>query len=245
MKFSMKKDYKFLILLIYYNRPKQLLRALKSIRAQKHSNWQVVLIDDCSDIPGEQIAKEYLSDQEISKFTFYRSSDTKEIKNERKKVFADLFGISENNSGAFISHWFNKAMSEHSFDIALFLCDDDLLHPSYLEKLNEFYNHFKEVNYSFSNVILFDERYHNWEDMYEVHNRFFKPFAVNPYFNLDSSQVSWRSRCYNIDNVSFNEEYHMNFDADWYRRLYEKYGPCIPNGLISQYKNFDKNAFHY
>lgn len=245
MNFYIKKDHKFLILLIYFNRPKQLRRALQSIREQKHSNWHVALIDDCSDVPGEEIAKEFLTQEEIDKFTFYRSSDTKEIKNERKKLFASLFNISEDNSGAFISHWFNLAMKENKFDIALFLCDDDLLHQDYLENLNVYYNENVEINYSFSHVILFDERYHDWKDMKDYHNRFFKPFPINPYFNLDTSQVSWRSKCYNIDGIKFNEEYHLNFDADWYRRLFQKYGPCVPNGFISQYKNFDKDAFHY
>ena len=244
MKITLGKDNKFLIIIIYYNRPKQILRALESVKNQKHTNWQVAFFDDHSDIPGEDIVRDFLSEEDLKKFTFYRSPDTREIKNNRKKIFEETYGFNKDNTGALITDWFNIAMSDHTFDVALFLCDDDLLHTDYLKKLNTFYNNYPEVNYSFSNVILFDERYHNWEDMHEVRNRFYRPFPVNPYFNLDTSQVSWREKCFKNDNVAFRKDYHLNFDAEWYKQLFAKYGPCVPNYATGQYKNFDKDAFH-
>ena len=244
MQFTLNKNNKFLIILMYYNRPEGLIRALESIRSQSYSNWHVAFIDDGSDLAGEDIVKDYFTEEELSKVTFYNTNDTREIKKSRALAHKHLNGFDDRHSGMWLNPMFNKAVKENEHDVALFLCDDDLLQEKYLSNLNKFYNANHGTDYSYSLVILFDERHHNWKDMTVVTNRFFCTEPIHPYFRLDTSQVSWRSSVYLMDNVWFDEEFHNYFDAFWYKRLFEKYGPCVFNGMVGQYKNFDKDSFH-
>ena len=243
MRFSLNKNNKFLIILMYYNRPEGLIRALESIRSQSYSNWHVAFIDDGSDLAGKDIVKDFFTEEELEKVTFYNTNDTREVKKSRALAHKHLSG-SEKHSGMWLNPYFNKAVKENEHDIALFLCDDDLLQEFYLYNLNKYYNENHGTDYSYSLVILFDERHHNWKDMTAVTNRFFCTEPIHPYFRLDTSQVSWRSSVYLQDNVWFDEEFHNFFDAYWYKRLFEKYGPCVFNGMVGQYKNFDKDSFH-
>ena len=229
---------------MYYNRPDGIKRALESIRNQAHSNWHIAFIDDGSDIVGENIVKDFFTEEELNKVTFYNTNDTKEIKKARSQAYKHLRGSDDRHSGMWLNPMFNKAISENEHDIALFLCDDDLLQEFYLYNLNKYYNDNLGIDYSYSLVILFDERCHNWKDMKEVTNRFFCMEPIHPFFRLDTSQVSWRSSVYKKDNIWFDEEFHFYFDAYWYKRLFEKYGPCRFNGIVGQYKNFDKDSFH-
>ena len=229
---------------MYYNRPDGIKRALESIRNQAHNNWHIAFIDDGSDIVGENIVRDFLSEEELKKVTFYNTNDTKEIKNTRSLAYQHLRGSDDRHSGMWLNPHFNKAVKENDHDVALFLCDDDLLQEFYLYNLNKYYNQNPSTEYSYSLVILFDERYHNWKDMTEVTNRFFCVEPIHPFFRLDTSQVSWRSSAYLKYNVWFDEEFHNYFDAYWYKKLFEKYGPCRCNRIVGQYKNFDKDAFH-
>ena len=244
MKFSLNKNNKFPIILMYYNRPDGVKRALESIRNQTHNNWHIAFIDDGSDIVGENIVKEFFTPDELKNVTFYNTNDSKEVKKARSLEHKHLRGSDDRHSGMWLNPMFNRAVRENKHDVALFLCDDDLLQQNYLHNLNEFYNDSPAIDYSYSLVILFDERFHNWEDMTEAYNRFFCLDPINPFFRLDTSQVSWRSSVYIEDNVWFDEKFHFYFDAFWYQRLFEKYGPCVFNGFVGQYKNYDKDSFH-
>ncbi len=229
---------------MYHERPKQLLRALESVRNQKHKNWHIAFIDDGSVESGEKIIREFFTPEEIEKVTFYNTNDTPEIKKQRAEKHKHLTGSDDKNSGMWLNPYFNKAVRENKHDIALFLCDDDVLQEFYLDNLNNFYNNNISIQYSYCVLILFDERYHNWIDRTDLNNRFLYLEPMNPFFHLDTAQVSWRSSSYTEDNVWFDETYHLFFDAYWYKRLYEKYGACVCNNIVGQYKNFDKEAFH-
>ena len=244
MRFTLNKNNKFLIILMYYNRPEGLVRSLESIRNQSHRNWHVAFIDDGSDLAGQDIVKDYFTEEELKKVTFYNTNDTREIKKSRALAYKNLRGSDDRHSGMWLNPMFNRSVRENEHDVALFLCDDDLLQEHYLFNLNKFYNENLGTEYSYSLVILFDERYHNWKDMTEVTNRFFCMEPIHPFFRLDTSQVSWRSSAYLKDNIWFDEEFHIYFDAYWYKRLFEKYGPCRFNKIVGQYKNFDKDCFH-
>ena len=229
---------------MYYNRPSQIITALNSIRIQKHTNWHVVFIDDGSEQSGEQIVRDFFNDEELRKVSFYNTHDSPEIKRQRAEKYKHLEGSDDKNSGAWIIPYFNKAIKENKHDIALFLCDDDVLHESYLENLNNYYNNNTEVMYSYCVVILFDVRYHNHLERTDINSRFLHIEPINPFFNLDTTQVSWRSDAYYKYDIWFDEEYHLFFDADWYNRLFEKYGLCVCNMIVGQYKNYDINSFH-
>lgn len=229
---------------MYYNRPNQLIRALNSIRIQNHTNWHVAFIDDGSEQSGEKIVRDFFTDEELEKVTFYNTNDTPEIKKQRAEDYKHLKGSDDKNSGMWLNPYFNKAVKENKHDIAFFLCDDDVLQELYLNNLNKYYNTNPDIMYSYCVVILFDERHHNHLDRTDINSRFLYFHPINPYFHLDTAQVSWRAEAYNKDGIWFDEEYHLFFDAYWYKRLAEKYGLCVCNMIMGQYKNFDIDAFH-
>ena len=66
---------------MYYNRPEGLVRSLESIRIQSHSNWHVAFIDDGSDLAGQDIVKDYFTEEELNKIlSVFPNSDFNHIK---------------------------------------------------------------------------------------------------------------------------------------------------------------------
>jgi glycosyltransferase involved in cell wall biosynthesis len=78
-----KKDNIILILMPYYNRPKDVLLALSSIKNQSYKNWRLAFVDDGSDEPGEDIVRGFFEEKDLDKVIFYNTGDTKEIKQKR------------------------------------------------------------------------------------------------------------------------------------------------------------------
>ena len=243
MKFSFTRDKTVLILMPYYNRPVEVLRSLESIEKQSYKNWKLAFIDDGSDLPGEEVVKNYFPEHLHKNIYFYNTTDTKEIKKQRILDNPDIFGANDKNAG----HWFvpflNLAISEIEHDIAFFLCDDDFLKENYLSQLVNFYENHEDCKYSFCNVLLYQIIENNFYISNED-NRFSFYKDMAPYFNLDGSQVSWTKQCYK-EGCRFTEDLHVYWDAEWFKILSDKFGKCKYNKLIGQYKCFDKDSFYY
>jgi glycosyltransferase involved in cell wall biosynthesis len=243
MNFSITDTKKVLVLMPYYNRPKEVLRALESLSKQSYKNWALAFIDDGSDDPGEKVVRSYLSERDLKKVFFYNTNDTKEIKRQRVLDNPDMNGASDKNAGHFFVPFLNLAINEIEHDIAFFLCDDDFLDINYLRNLVNYYNNHEDAAYSYCSVILFEfkdnKMYFSDED-----NRFYFNIPLMPYFNLDGSQVSWTKQCY-ADGCRFPEFLHVYWDAEWFKVLQEKYGKCDFNKIMGQYKSFDSQAFYY
>ena len=244
MKFTIEKDNSILLIIPTYNRVDGLTRALRSIQRQDYKNWKIALIDDGCIVPAKNVALEIFNEEELSKVYFYHTGENAETKLARKNKTKDSYDSVDQHAGAFFFPTINKAMSEIDFDIASFLCDDDLLVTGYLTALNTFYKTNPEVTYSYSHCVLFDERYENWWDAKTLIHRFTRIGKVDPFMRLDTSQVSWRSKVFKEDGCRLLETPHSNFDAYWYREIANIYGLCPPNLLISQYKNYDRNIFN-
>jgi len=67
IQFKKKLEYggaqKIVILLLYYDRPKMVRNALKSIKDLNYKNWELVFIDDGSKEPGRPIVEEILAEE--------------------------------------------------------------------------------------------------------------------------------------------------------------------------------------
>ena len=226
----------------YYNRPKDLLLAINSIKNQSHKNWKLAFVDDGSDMPGKDIIINFFEENDLKKIFFYNTGDTKEIKRQRVLDNPNTRGLKDKNAGHFFVPYFNSAMDDIDFDIALFLSDDDYLDIDYLKKLNNFYSRRLDVNYSYSNLILFDQA----EEGYvysSKQNRFFCNLDILPHYNLDGSQVSWRKKCF-TEGCKFPDYFHVYWDAEWFEVLYKKYGKCKYNNIFGQYKKFPHKSFY-
>ncbi len=109
-----------------YNTAEYIAQSIESVIAQTYSNWELIIVDDCSTDNTDEVIKKYLSDERITYF-----------KNER-------------NSGAAVSR--NKALREAKGRWIAFLDSDDLWLPEKLEKQVNFMKrndyHFSYTNYS-------------------------------------------------------------------------------------------------
>lgn len=109
-----------------YNTARYIVQSIESIIAQTYSNWELIIVDDCSTDNTDEVVKKYLGDERIKYF-----------KNEK-------------NSGAAVSR--NKALMEAKGRWIAFLDSDDLWLPKKLEKQLNFMKcndyHFSYTNYS-------------------------------------------------------------------------------------------------
>lgn len=116
----MKKDL-VSIIMPSYNTAKYIADSINSVIKQTYENWELIIVDDCSNDNTDEIVNSFLRDERIKYF-----------KNER-------------NSGAAISR--NKALREAKGRWIAFLDSDDLWIP---EKLEKQINFMEKNNYVFT-----------------------------------------------------------------------------------------------
>jgi lipopolysaccharide/colanic/teichoic acid biosynthesis glycosyltransferase len=109
------------IIMPSYNTAQYIEKTIKSVLNQTYTNWELIIVDDCSTDNTDDVVKNYLSDKRI-----------KYLKNEQ-------------NSGAAVSR--NRALREAKGQWISFLDSDDLWMPEKLEKQICF---MKENGYNFS-----------------------------------------------------------------------------------------------
>lgn len=109
------------IIMPSYNTAQYIGATIKSVLNQTYTNWELIIVDDCSTDNTDEVVKNYLSDKRI-----------KYLKNEQ-------------NSGAAVSR--NRALREAKGQWISFLDSDDFWMPEKLEKQICF---MKEKGYFFS-----------------------------------------------------------------------------------------------
>lgn len=96
------------IIMPSYNTGKFIAESIQSVLAQTYANWELIIVDDCSDDNTDQVVAAFLADNRI-----------RYIKNKK-------------NSGAAVSR--NRALREAKGRWIAFLDSDDLWMPEKLEK---------------------------------------------------------------------------------------------------------------
>ena len=113
------------IIMPSYNTGRFISETIESVLAQSYSNWELIIVDDCSTDNTDEVVEKYLCDERI-----------RYIKNEK-------------NSGAAVSR--NRALREARGKWIAFLDSDDLWSPEKLEKqigfMEENGYHFSYTNY--------------------------------------------------------------------------------------------------
>lgn len=113
------------IIMPSYNTGKYIKETIESVLSQTYSNWELIIVDDCSIDDTDEVIKDFLMDARIR---YYKN---------------------ENNSGAAISR--NKALREAKGRWIAFLDSDDLWDSDKLEKQLVFMitngYHFSYTNY--------------------------------------------------------------------------------------------------
>ena len=113
-----------------YNCEKFISETIESVLNQTYTNWEMIIIDDCSTDKSKQIVKQYI---------------------ERDKRIR-LIALNE-NSGAAVAR--NKGIEVSSGRFIAFLDGDDLWEPNKLEKQIQFMTE-KNIGFSFSNIRNWD-----------------------------------------------------------------------------------------
>lgn len=114
-----------------YNCARFIAQTIESVLAQTYTNWEMLIVDDCSTDGSYEIAQEYAE------------------KDSRIKVFRN-----EKNSGAAVSR--NRAIEASSGEYVAFLDSDDLWLPEKLEKQIAFMQK-HDCDFSFTEYEHIDE----------------------------------------------------------------------------------------
>ena len=113
-----------------YNTANFISETIESVLAQTYTNWELIIVDDCSTDDTDAVVRPYLADGRI-----------RYIKNEK-------------NSGAAVSR--NRALREAKGKWIAFLDSDDLWMPKKLEKQIAFMEQ-NDCRFSYTNYIEIDE----------------------------------------------------------------------------------------
>jgi glycosyltransferase involved in cell wall biosynthesis len=194
--------------------------ALESIAAQNYENVDVAVIDDGSTVPIKPILDDLT--YPVRLFNTYDSVEKKRLQGGSRHGFM-----------------INRAIRSSDADLAIMLCDDDALAPGYLSQLDQYYTDNLYIQYSYGHVAIYNpyesKDYASISASSEhILNENIVP--IDPYCQVDASQVSWRLDSYNIAGIQFPYPMTTALDAAVYRQMYTAFGPCVFNGIITQYK---------
>ena len=227
---------KFLIAMVYYERPKVLLNALKSILDISYPEFEVHLIDDGSANRAEPIVRDVCSSI-IDKFKFSYIENTVEQKKER--------------GGSIHGKYLTEAIKESDADHVIVLCDDDAIYPHFLTKLNVLIN--KEENkvkpYFYHNMVLYDclkEPYTEGvkrKDLSYFTNQWKVP--INCVCRVDGSQGTYNRKRFVEDNIFYPYPQTSGLDAASFKQMFDKWGAAEYSGLISQVKSNNEDNLVY
>jgi len=197
---------------------------------EHHKNWHLAFGDDGSEKPGRPIVEDVLKDH-LNKVTFVHSG----------MEFEDKI-----REGLILGRLANKAMEESNADVALMLCDDDELVPTYLKDLSAYFLQHPNILYCYSKLYLYNPILQKSEDASRSTNNKWSNFTapLNPVNHLDASQVAWRLDCckkhgaWFKDNTKFvpGKPWTKDTDKSFFENLFEKCGPCHPTGFVGQFK---------
>lgn len=119
------------IIMPSYNTAQYIEQTIKSVIAQTYKNWELIIVDDCSNDNTDEVVEKLLIDRRI-----------RYLKNEK-------------NSGAAVSR--NRALREAKGKWIAFLDSDDLWMPEKLEKQINFMKK-NDYHFSYTNYVEIDEK---------------------------------------------------------------------------------------
>lgn len=214
--------HKFLIILLYYDRPNMVKNALNSIKHLDYDNWELAFIDDGSKVCGEPVVRSMLPEY-LDRIKFFRLNDTIEDKEKNEARYGSCM---------------NQAIDESDADIVVVVCDDDALVSNYLTNLNNFFNNFPEELWAYCHVIEYNPETETAGPHLPIkisalnHNR----IPVMPACILDSSQVVFKRQLFIDGTVRWPSPRSSCLDAVVFEKIQHIKGPCPWAGCYGQYK---------
>lgn len=128
-----KKIYKVSIILPVYNGEKYLALAIESILQQTYSNFELIIIDDCSTDKSNQIAKSYMK----------IDSRIKVYKNKKNKKLPKT-----------LNYGFHLAIG----DLFTWTSDDNILKPEAIEEMVNVFEKKSDIDFVYADIIPIDTK---------------------------------------------------------------------------------------
>ena len=198
---------KITIITAYYNGHKYIDQTINCVLNQTFPFWEWIIVNDGS-----------TNKESIEKL--------KEIEKIDKRIKV----ISKENSGLAATRDFGANKSDKNAEYLVFLDDDDLIHPTYLECAYATLQTNKDASWAYTDVVNFEGMEYKWikwfdseiekkenllvatalirkKDFFEVNGYELREKAVNEDWNLWLKLLAAEKR-----------PVRMNFDGFWYRR---------------------------
>lgn len=231
------KKLKFELVIPYYKRPTIVLNALNSIKNSTYKNWNLTLIDDSGDDAFRETFYNFGLDKSKISYNPILMSDE-----EKLKIGGSIFG-----------KYINDVILNSDSDIFILICDDDALTYDYMEKLNIFYTNNPNEHWSYCHLKFYNpeiEPYTNSKNYCEnislnMVDLNANTTIINPYFRLDSSQVSFKINSLLYKNITYPHPYTANLDAVIFNNFYQVWGGCSFNGIVGQHKGWFENQLSF
>ncbi|AQY22287.1 glycosyltransferase family 2 protein [Riemerella anatipestifer] len=207
---------KFSILVAHYNNYNYFLDCYKSIINQTHQNFEVILVDDCSD------------DGSLEKIQNLVKNDTR-------------FKIIKNEENKGVGYTKRKCIELATGDICGFVDPDDAIIPSAIEKSIEKYLEKDTIVATHSNISVCDEKLNYIRDFKgtrKVKNSdsfFFNiDFSVNHFFTFKKLAYDKTS--------GIDKELTSAVDQDLYLKIYEQGNFAYINENLYLYRIHEKGV---
>lgn len=220
---------KFLIILVYYQRPDLVRNALNSIKELDYDNWELAFIDDGSRDMGEPIVRDVFTERELNKTKFYYCPDTMEQKMLQ--------------GGSRHGEFMNKVILESNAEYFVVLCDDDAIIHTYFKELDTIMQ--SETHpYWYSKLKFFNPTKQSYKEATEVAQESFvgSTYTINhehplkPICMIDGLQMVCNTACFKDGSIAYPYPQTRMLDATMYQQLYDKYGECYPTKVFGLYK---------
>ena len=221
------KEISFSILMANYNNAKYIKEAIKSILSQTYSNWELIIVDDCSEDNSLEFINEYLSDPRIKLI------------------------IHEKNQGCGATK--KTAADNASNDILGVLDADDKLHPTALAVMAKAYQDNPNCGLIYSTMWDCDSELKNckvntWigptipekSNIFKISISHFKTFSRNTYlktlgFDPKQKKAVDKDIIFQLEEVT--DLKYVNQPLYYYRQH--------TGGISQSNKHFKSDYYHY
>ncbi|MCF6241606.1 MAG: glycosyltransferase [Bacteroidales bacterium] len=182
------------VLMTVYNREKYIAEAIESVLASTYTNFELIIVDDCSTDNSVEIAKSY------------------EAKDSRIKVY-----VNEQNLGQFQNR--NKAASYAKGKYIKYLDSDDIIYPHGLEVMVNAMERFPEAAYALSFGKVHDKKPYpfllNSRDAYKEHFLKTGLFNEGPTSLIFNTQIFKKENGFQIFKVYGDSEILLRLSAKY------------------------------
>lgn len=232
----------FSVLIANYNNGQYLMNAINSVRRQTYTNWEIIIVDDCSTDNSNLVYNELVNDDRIR--------------------------IYYNDTNKGVGYTKNRAADLAKGEIAGILDPDDTLEPQALEWEVNIHQKHPEVSIVYSKVKFCDTKFNvlregylpkfRSDETYFEHRNHgamnFASFKMSYYRQTDGIGVDLRAgddqdlyfkmeevgKCYCLDKFTYNYVIKgngssltafSNYANQWYGDLKARYRTCLRRGI--------------